>query len=105
MTHARLQRWCLILSAYNYSIAFRLGNDNKNANALSQLPLPDHLSEILLPRDTVLLFQHLETTSVSAIQIKSWTNRDSQLAVVIHYVLNGWHIYGDIEEELSSNKQ
>ena len=36
---ARLQKWALTLSAYNYKIEYRTGANNGNANALSRKPL------------------------------------------------------------------
>ena len=36
---ARLQRWALTLSAYNYEIKYRTGANNGNADALSRKPL------------------------------------------------------------------
>ena len=36
---ARLQRWALTLSAYNYKIEYRTGANNGNADALSRNPL------------------------------------------------------------------
>jgi hypothetical protein len=41
LASARIQRWALILSAYQYSIVYRTGKDNANADALSRLPLPE----------------------------------------------------------------
>ena len=37
---ARLQRWALFLSAYNYRIEFKSTTAHANADCLSQLPLP-----------------------------------------------------------------
>ena len=37
---ARLQRWALLLSAYDYVIQYKSANDNCNADGLSTLPLP-----------------------------------------------------------------
>ena len=36
---ARVQRWALTLSAYNYKIEYRTGASNRNADALSRKPL------------------------------------------------------------------
>ena len=36
---ARLQRWALTSSAYNYKIEYRIGTNNGNADALSRKPL------------------------------------------------------------------
>ena len=37
---ARLQRWAILLSAYQYDIHFKVTDDHANADGLSQLPLP-----------------------------------------------------------------
>ena len=39
MASSRLQRWALTLSSYRYSVVFRRGRDDSNADALSRLPL------------------------------------------------------------------
>ena len=39
LVSARLQRWALTLSAYNYKIEYRTGANNGNADALSRKPL------------------------------------------------------------------
>ena len=38
---ARLQRWALILAAYNYKIEFRPTHEHGNVDGLSRLPLPE----------------------------------------------------------------
>ena len=40
LADARLQRWALILSAYSYELEYRAGQDNKEADVLSRLPIP-----------------------------------------------------------------
>ena len=37
---ARIQRWSIFLSNYQYELVYRSGNKNANANALSWLTLP-----------------------------------------------------------------
>ena len=39
MASARLQRWSLLLGAYQYCIQYKAGSEHANADALSQLPL------------------------------------------------------------------
>ena len=41
MTTARIQRFGILLSAYNYSLQYRPGNKNGNANFMSCFPLTD----------------------------------------------------------------
>ena len=42
---ARIARWALLLSAYNYKLVYRPGALNGNADALSRLPLPTEEDE------------------------------------------------------------
>ena len=37
---AHIQRWSLFLPNYQYELVYQPSNENANANALSQLPLP-----------------------------------------------------------------
>ena len=39
-TKSRIQRWMEFFSAYNFSLSYRRGKDNANADFLSRLPLP-----------------------------------------------------------------
>eukprot|EP00731_Ephydatia_muelleri_P039251 Em1273g1a len=82
MASSRVQRWALTLSAYNYSIVFRPGKLQGNADALSRLPLPVSPSEVPIPGDTVLLLEALDLSEepISASTIKSLTNKDPVLS-------------------------
>ena len=56
MASARIQRWALMLGAYNYSIAHKPGKAITHADALSRLPLPDTLDVITsIPTEVVHL--------------------------------------------------
>ena len=92
LASARLQRWALTLSAYSYSIEYKAGKSNGNADALSRLPLPDIPTEIPMPADTNFLLEHLNNTPVTANMIKRWTNQDPVLAKVRNLVLQGWPV-------------
>ena len=72
MTSARLQRWALTLSAYQFDIVHRKGDLNSNADALSRLPLLDQPTDIPLPGEIVHLMNYLDMAPVTAIQIKNW---------------------------------
>ena len=39
MATARIQIWAILLSAYNYSLQYRPGNKNDNADFMSRFPL------------------------------------------------------------------
>ena len=96
MASGRIQRWALTLGAYDYRIKYRQGKANANADALSRLPLPSAVQEVLKPAEVVHLVEHLATTPVSSTQIKSWTDTDPTLSKVRHWVQDGWP---DADEE------
>ena len=77
---ARVQRWALTLSVYQYSIVHRPGSKQGNADALSRLPLPTILKEVPQPADTIPLIERLNASLVTTAQIHSWINRDPTLA-------------------------
>ena len=76
MASGRLQRWALTLGAYDYAIQYRQGSKNSNADALSRVPLPSEMKEVPRPVEVVQLMEHLDTSTLSSSQIKSWTDRD-----------------------------
>ena len=90
MASARIQRWALTLSTYDYTIAYKPGEQNANADLLSRLPLPETVSEVPLPGEMVLLMETLQTAPVTTKQIKQWTARDPVLSRVKKFVEKGW---------------
>ena len=90
MASARIQRWALTLSAYNYNIEYRPGKQLANADLLSRLPLSDTIADPPVPGETILLMEALNTSPITAANIKTWTNRDPVLSRVKQMILQGW---------------
>ena len=88
---ARLQRWALLLSAYNYDIEYRNTSLHANADALSRLPLPSEGRSMVGP-DICTMFNitHMSSLPLSHIQLKSATRSDSVLAQVLRWTKEGW---------------
>ena len=61
----RLARWAIMLSQFNYSVQYRKGKDNANADALSRAPLPT------TPSDRSIDEEEKEYPAVSSTPIKS----------------------------------
>ena len=73
---ARIHRWSLQLTAYEYTIVFCGTKLHGNADALSRLPLPNAPAEVPMEPELVLLLQHLDESSVTVNDIRKWTKRD-----------------------------
>ncbi len=87
---ARVCRWFLYLSQFEYHLTFRRTTEHANADALSRLPLPTELDTQLALPDMVQLFQHLDDSPVTAKQIAKETRKDSVLSTVELYSRQGW---------------
>ncbi|KAL5479657.1 hypothetical protein EMCRGX_G023208 [Ephydatia muelleri] len=107
MASARIQRWALTLSVYDYRIVFRAGKENSNADDLSRLPLRESPSSFPVPGDTVLLMEALSDmgSAVSATTIKSWTDRDPVLSRVRRMVLHGWQQQEGVDFQLYEQRK
>ena len=84
---ARLQRWAIILSAYDYDLGFTSGTSNQEADMLSRLPLP---VEAIDPNEVTYYVNYLDTLPVTADQAKEATGNDSVLKQALRYTLEGW---------------
>ena len=70
MASARLQRWALLLSAYDYDIRYRPGKSHANADTFSRLPLSTTPTSTSQPGETVLLFECLSIAPLTVIDIR-----------------------------------
>ena len=91
MASARIQRWALTLGAYDYCIRYKSGSDNNNADGLSRLPLPDIPADVPQPAETVLLMERLDSSPVSATDIRQQMTQDPVLSKVRHFVKQDGH--------------
>ncbi len=90
---ARLQRWALILSAYQYDILFRRTQDHCNADGLLRLPITDPESgeeSVGLQGVTVFNIGQIQSLTVTASQLQNPTWRDPVLSQVLQYTQSGW---------------
>ena len=72
----RIQRWALVLAAYEYKISFRPTASHSNADALSRLPLQTPDEPVPAVPETVLLLQQLDDGPFTSQQVKYFTARD-----------------------------
>ncbi|XP_036146047.1 uncharacterized protein K02A2.6-like [Monomorium pharaonis] len=90
---ARITRWALTLSAYDYEIRYKKGKLIANADGLSRLPMsasteiPGYLNS----------FSLLNTVPLHAGDVARATQKDRVLTKVIEFTLSGWA--RDVEDE------
>ncbi|XP_049865049.1 uncharacterized protein K02A2.6-like [Pectinophora gossypiella] len=100
MTSSRLQRWALILSAYNFGIEYV--NTEKNvADALSRMLMKHKETQVSeyneLPEQTYLHFAS-DALLLDYTQIKRETANDCVLSRVLSYIRDGWPHKMDMKE-------
>ena len=84
MAASRLQRWALELSAYEYDIQYRKGENLAHADAMSRLPSPELFEE------PVYFFNTFFEGPLSAEDISKSIRKDQVLTRVYDYTLRGW---------------
>ncbi|CAB4004600.1 PREDICTED: uncharacterized protein K02A2.6-like, partial [Paramuricea clavata] len=92
-TAARVQRYALFLSGFDYEIEHRSSTQHCNADGLSRLPLATTEDEENQSVDPVEAF-HVSQFSMFPVtwqQVRKATQRDSTLAQVYEHVMKGWH--------------
>ena len=84
----RLQRWAIILAAFNYSIKFVPSKQNAVADALSRLPLPSSTggeSSIFKVEERLI-----DCLPITYKEISHATRVDPVLSRVLEFVRSGW---------------
>ena len=87
---ARLQRWALILAAYNYRIEFKPTQQHSNADGLSRLPLPQSTQLEYSTDASHFNVCQLEALPVTAQVVMQATKKDATLSKVFRYTKDGW---------------
>ena len=82
---ARMQRWALILSAYQYTIQYVPGELNSCADCMSRLSLTKPSSQDV--RNVLTL--DMQSLPVTAAEIAKETGRDTTLATIFQWVRHG----------------
>ena len=86
---ARLQRWALILSAYDYGIEFKPTGRHANADGFSRLPIVSKDSTTT-SEATIFNMKQVEALPVTTATLRSATKYDRILCKVLHYTRTGW---------------
>ena len=89
---ARLQRWSLLLSSYQYQIEYRSSSAIANADALSRLPLAYRKDASVEERIYKVAAQAVERHPVSAQRIATETAHDKTLSKALQLTQEGWNM-------------
>ena len=85
---ARVLRWALLLSAYDFELRYREGARNGNADGLSRLPLPSRNGEVSQMVVSIAMME-LVKSPISETELRTNTRNDPVLSTVLQRVLEG----------------
>ena len=100
---ARLQRWAILLSAYNYDIQFKSTSTHANADGLSRLPISDTMTADQSVEVSLFNVAQINSLPITAQQIDRLTKSDPCLSKVLQYTRQGWP--STVPEQLKPYKQ
>ena len=81
---ARLQRWALILAAYNYHLEFKPTQHHSNADGLSRLPLQQQTACDYSSAASVFNITQINTLPITASTVQQAT-RDPIVSKALYY--------------------
>ena len=102
MASARIRRWVLTLGAYDYTICYKPGKNQANADSLSRLPLPESPPEVATPGEIVFMMETLQGKTSVKMQWMQQKSEDGQIpdpvfSRVRNLVFQGWRNNADEE--------
>ncbi|XP_072389503.1 uncharacterized protein [Diabrotica undecimpunctata] len=83
---ARITRWAITLSGYQYDIQYKKGAAINNADGVSRLPCSDNTKIT----DYLYSFSLVDQMPLNACHIANETNKDLLLLKVKDFILSGW---------------
>ena len=86
---ARIQKWSLFLSNYQYKLVYRSSNENANADALRRLPLPGTNKTKEDKNCFRINLSKLDNSPVHSKEVEIESRRDNIIARVLESVLTG----------------
>ena len=107
MASARVTRWHMSLSGYQYTIVHKRGKDHLNADALSRLPVPAPEGEVAWLTEemeeeevSINLLTELDTRPVTAEDLQRSIQKDPILNRVRGFIQNGWPDKSQLDSDL-----
>ena len=83
---ARLQRWALILAAYDYQLEFKPTEQHRNADGLSHLPLQKQMSQEYSSAASLFNINQIKALPITATTVHQATWKDPFVSKVLYYV-------------------
>ena len=103
MASTRMARWQTILGNYQYNIVHKIGKLHNNADCLSRLPLPSSPDKQLENEAVQInLLSDLDTSPITAAELKVSFAKDSSLVKVRRYLQTGWPAKQNVAPELQT---
>ena len=87
---ARMQRWALLLSGYQYDIQNRSTTKHANADCLSRLPVAIEATQPEIDEVKLINKLQIESLPLSVDQIRKATRADPILSRVLEFTMSGW---------------
>ena len=88
--NARVQRWALLMSQFDYDLRFKAGKDNVVADALSRLPVSDSGLDSSTPYEYIHVVESFCNEDFNFENVKILTRSDPVLSKVYQCVKFGW---------------
>ena len=88
MAAARMQRWPILLSAYDYTLKYCSGPENSNADFFSCFPSNEKTTTSTIKNK--IFMTGLSYSPITSKGVADFSKKDPVIANVIDYVLSGW---------------